>query len=72
MLMMIGVLAALFVGVPVVLGILCIFIAVFSGVAVLLAAGAFAGKGILLGAVLGFIAYRAFRKNNRMAERMES
>ena len=48
--------------------------AVLSGVAVLLAAGVFAGKGILLGMVLGFFAYcaaRKARKAGRMAERKE-
>lgn len=42
--------------------ILAILGATFSGVAVLLVAGATAGKGILLGIVLGLIAYRTFRK----------
>ena len=42
--------------------ILAILGATFSGAAVLLVAGATAGKGILLGIVLGLIAYRAFRK----------
>ena len=42
--------------------ILALFGAAFSGVAVLLFAGATAGKGILLGIILGLIAYRAFRK----------
>ncbi len=66
----IGLVAALFVVIPVVFAALAILAAVFSGVAVLLAAGVFAGKGILAGMVLGLIAYRAFRKA-RMAERTE-
>ena len=67
----IGLVAALFVVIPVVFSILAILASVFSGVAVLLVAGAFAGKGVLIGAVLGFIAYRAFRKA-RIAQAEES
>ena len=37
--------------------------AVLSGAAVLFAAGAFAGKGILPGIVLGYILYRTARNN---------
>ncbi len=37
--------------------------AVLSGAAVLVAAGAFAGKGILPGIVLGYILYRTAWKN---------
>ena len=42
--------------------ILAILGTTFSGAVVFLVAGATAGKGILLGIVLGLIAYRAFRK----------
>ena len=49
---------------------LLVIACVFSGIAAVLAAGAFAGKGILPGIVLGFIAYRAFR-NSRTAERTD-
>ena len=70
MILILGILVAAFVAVPVVIGILGILFAVFSGVAVLLIAGVSAGKGILVGAILGFLAYRAFRKN-RMAEGTE-
>lgn len=66
----IGLAAALLAVIPVVFAALAILAAVLSGAAVLLAAGVLAGKGILAGMVLGFIAYRAFRKT-RMADRTE-
>ena len=57
------VLAALFVVLPV-LSVLGVFVmAVLSGAAVLFVSGAFAGKGILLGIVLGYVLYRTARKN---------
>ena len=55
---MIGLLIAL----PAVLMVGAALIAVLPGIAVLLAAGMFGGNGIILGIVLGFLAYRAFRK----------
>ena len=67
MLVLIGLLAVLAAAVPVIAAAFAILAAVFSGVAVLLLAGMFAGKGIIPGIVLGFIAYRAFRKT-RIAE----
>ena len=67
---LIGLVAVLFVAVPLAFAALAILAAVFSGAAVLLAAGVFAGKGILVGMVLGFFAYRAFRKA-RIADRTE-
>ncbi len=68
--MMVALAAVLFVAIPVIFMVIAILGAVFSGAAVLLAAGVFAGKGILPGIVLGFIAYRAFRKS-RIADRTE-
>ena len=72
--MMIGMAAVLFIAIPAVVfaGIMLVAVlgAVFSGAAVLFAAGVYAGEGILLGMVIGFIAYRAFRKS-RMAEKAE-
>lgn len=59
---LIGILVALFVVLPLVFVAVVMLMAVFSGVAVLLTAGIFAWKGILPGIVLGFIAYRSFRK----------
>lgn len=55
---MIGLLIAL----PAVLMVGAALIAVLPGIAVLLAAGMFVGNGIIPGIVLGFLAYRAFRK----------
>lgn len=66
----IGLVAALLTVIPAVFAALAILAAVLSGAAVLLVAGVLARKGILAGMVLGFIAYRAFRKT-RMAERTE-
>ena len=66
----IGLVAALLTVIPAVFAALAVLAAVLSGAAVLLVAGVLAGKGILAGMVLGFIAYRAFRKA-RMAERTE-
>lgn len=54
---MIGLLIAL----PAVLMVGAALIAVLPGIAVL-AAGMFVGNGIIPGIVLGFLAYRAFRK----------
>ena len=68
MLMMIGLAAALFVVLPVVFAFLAILMAVHSGAAVLFAAGALAGKGILPGIVLGYILYRTARKNRTAGE----
>ena len=66
----IGVVAVLFVIIPVAFAALAILGAVFSGIAVLLGAGVFATEGVVPGIVLGFLAYRAFRRN-RLAERAE-
>ena len=66
--MMIALLAVLFVGLPVVFVVLVYLAAVFSGLAVLLAAGVFSGSGILPGIILGFLLVRSIRKA-RMAER---
>ena len=67
---MIALAAVLFAVIPLVFAALAILGAVFSGAAVLLAAGVYAGKGILIGIVLGFAAYRALRKA-RTAERAD-
>ena len=67
---MIALVAVLFAVIPLVFAALAILGAVFSGAAVLLAAGVYAGKGILIGIVLGFAAYRALRKA-RTAERAD-
>ena len=67
---MIALAAVLFAVIPLVFAALAILGTVFSGAAVLLAAGVYAGKGILIGIVLGFAAYRALRKA-RTAERAD-
>ena len=59
--------AALFVVLPLVFVILVMAGAALSGLAVLLFSGAFAGKGLLLGIVLGYILFRAIRKNRTAA-----
>ena len=56
-----------FVALPLVFAVLVMAGAALSGVAVLLVSGVYAGKGILLGIVLGVLLFRAYRKN-RMAE----
>ena len=61
--MIIGVVAVLFVALPVLFAVGVLFVAAFSGVAVLLVAGIRAGSGILPGIVLGYVLYRAARKN---------
>ena len=61
--MIIGMVAALFAVLPVLFVLGALVMAVLSGAAVLFAAGAYAGKGILLGIVLGYVLYRAVRKN---------
>ena len=66
--MMIALLAVLFVVLPVVFVMIVYLAAVFSGLAVLLAAGVFSGNGILPGFVLGLLLVRYIRKTRR-AER---
>ena len=66
--MIIGLAAVLFVALPVVLVIGGMILAVLSGTAVLFAAGAFAGKGILAGIVIGYVLYRTARKNRNERE----
>lgn len=62
--------AALFVVLPLVFAVLVMAGAALSGVAVLLVSGVHAGKGILIGIVLGYLFFRAYRKN-RTAAAME-
>ena len=62
--------AALFVVLPLVFAVLVMAGAALSGVAVLLVSGVHAGKGILIGIVLGYLLFRAYRKN-RTAAAME-
>ena len=62
--------AALFVVLPLVFAVLVMAGAALSGVAVLLISGVHAGKGILIGIVLGYLLFRAYRKN-RTAAAME-
>lgn len=59
--------AALFVVLPLVFAVLVMAGAALSGVAVLLVSGAYAGKGILIGIVLGYLLFRAYRKNRTAA-----
>ena len=66
--MMIGVAAVLFVALPLVFAACVMLMAVLSGVAVLLVAGLHAGGGILPGIILGYVLYRAARKNRIAAE----
>ena len=62
--------AALFVVLPLVFAVLVMAGAALSGVTVLLVSGVHAGKGILIGIVLGYLLFRAYRKN-RTAAAME-
>ncbi len=62
--------AALFVVLPLVFAVLVMAGAALSGVAVLLVSGVHAGKGILIGIVLGYLLFCAYRKN-RTAAAME-
>ena len=62
--------AALFVVLPLVFAVLVMAGAALSGVALLLVSGVHAGKGILIGIVLGYLLFRAYRKN-RTAAAME-
>ena len=62
--------AALFVVLPLGFAVLVMAGAALSGVAVLLVSGVHAGKGILIGIVLGYFLFRAYRKN-RTAAAME-
>ena len=64
---LIGSVAVLFFAIPLVIAALAILGAVLSGAGVLFAAGIFGGHGIILGIILGYIAYRSFRKA-RMAD----
>ena len=59
--------AALFVALPLVFAVLVMAGAALSGVAVLLVSGVHAGKGILIGIVLGYLLFRAYRKNRTAA-----
>jgi len=68
--MVIALVAVLSVVLPLVFVVIVFLLAVFSGLAVLLASGIEASNGILPGIVLGFLAWRAFRKA-RIAERAE-
>lgn len=65
--MIVGVVAVLFVVLPVLFAACVMLMAVLSGAAVLLVAGIHAGGGILPGIVLGYVLYRTTRKN-RIAE----
>ena len=65
--MIVGVVAVLFVVLPVLFAACVMLMAVLSGAAVLLVAGIHAGGGILPGIVLGYILFRTARKN-RIAE----
>lgn len=67
---MIVLVAVLFVIIPVVFAALVILAAVFSGLAALVGAGRIAMNGIVPGMILGFFAYRAYRKN-RIANNAE-
>lgn len=71
MLGIVFVMAALFVALPLVFAFLVIAGATLSGVAVLFVASAHAGKGILLGIVLGYILFRVCLKNRTAADRGE-
>ena len=65
--MIVGVVAVLFVVLPVLFAACVMLMAVLSGAAVLLIAGLRAGGGILAGIVLGYVLYRTARKT-RIAE----
>ena len=66
--MIVGVVAVLFVVLPVLFAACVMLMAVLSGAAVLLVAGIHAGGGILPGIILGYVLYRAARKNRIAAE----
>ena len=66
--MIVGVVAVLFVVMPVLFAACVMLMAVLSGAAVLLVAGIHAGGGILPGIVLGYVLYRTARKNRIAAE----
>ena len=61
--MIVGVVAVLFVVMPVLFAACVMLMAVLSGAAVLLVAGIHAGGGILPGIVLGYILFRTARKS---------
>ena len=65
---LIGVVVVVYVVIPVLFAVFAALAAVLSGIGVMFTAGALIGEGILPGILIGYVLYRAIRKN-RLAER---